>query len=119
LEMDVSGKSMHASQCSSDVDQLLHRVVRPANDSRAEEQPFDVMAAIDLQSQPNDFIGCETRATNAARFAIDAVRAIVDAVVGEENLEEGNAAAVRRVAVTDSASLCRADALRRPSTPFR
>ncbi len=42
FEVDVAGKAMASPKCARHVDQLLHGVVRAANDARAEEQSFFV-----------------------------------------------------------------------------
>ena len=53
--MDVAAQTMIDPQRSRHGDELFHRVVRRLNDPRAEEQPFDIVAAIELERQFDDF----------------------------------------------------------------
>src|SRR5437763_9324712 len=96
--MNVTAELMLDSQLARDVHDLLHRVVGIPDNSGTEEQPLDVIAPVKIERELNNFISRETRARHIAR---DAVKAIVDAVVREQNLEQRNAAPVRRVAMTD------------------
>ena len=110
LEMNVAAKLVLDAQRARDRDHLLHGVVGIANDARAEEEAFDVIAPVKIERELNHFLRSETRALHVARRAVDAVKAIVDAVVREQNFQQRNAAAIGRVAVANSGAGGGADA---------
>lgn len=86
------------AQAARDLDQLLHRVIGRSKDSRGQEKSLDVIAPVEIERQPHDFVDHEARPRHA-RAAIDTVLAIVEAEVGQQQLEQRNAAAVRRITV--------------------
>ena len=57
----------------------------------------------------NDFSGRESGAGNIGGDAVDAEDAVVCAVIGEQDLEQGNAAAVGSVTVADASAVGVAD----------
>ena len=79
--MDIAGEPVLHAKRAGDSDELLHGVVGAANDPRAEEQPFDVIAAVKLERERHDLVGRKARATDTARLAINAITAIVNAVI--------------------------------------
>jgi hypothetical protein len=101
LQVNVTAELMTHPQRARDRDDLLHGVIRIANDSRTEEQAFDVIAPIKLERQTHHFLGRKPRSLHVARHAIDAVEAVVDAVIREENFQERNATPIGRVAVAN------------------
>ena len=94
-------ESVIHAQHPRDTNDLFHRVVRAPEDAGAEEQSLDVVAPVEVEREADDFLGSEAGAPHVARPAVDAVQAIVLAEVREEDLEQADTAAVRRVAVTD------------------
>ena len=68
----------------------------------AEEEALDVVAPVEIERELHHFLGREARAAHVAGDAVDAVEAVVDAVVGEQDLQQRNAAAIGRVAVADA-----------------
>ncbi len=82
-------------------DHLLHRVIGILDNAGAEKQAFDVIALVEFDGEENHFFRREAGARRVARNAVDAVAAIVDAVVGEQKLQQRDAAAIGRVAVAD------------------
>src|SRR5918995_1295857 len=99
--MDVTGKAMIDAQRSRDLDDLLHRVVRTLDDAGTQKQAVDVIALIEVKREPNDLVDGKPRPRYVIGSAVDAVRAIEDAVVREQDLQERHTAAVRRVAVAN------------------
>ncbi len=89
------------SQSASDFDNLLHRVVAVLNHTGTQEQTFDVVAPVELERQVDDFLRRKSRTRSIAGDAIDAVRAVVNAIVCEENLKERDAPTVWSVAMTN------------------
>ena len=109
FQVDVATVVMFGSQFLRDCDQLLHRVVGRLDDAGTEEQSFDVVALVEFHRQRDDFIDGEPSPRRVAGDSIDAVLAIVDAVVGQQNLQQRDASTIGRVAVTDSHALGAAD----------
>jgi hypothetical protein len=62
----------------------------------------------------HDFIDGEAGARHVAADAVDAIEAVVLAVVGEEDLQQRDAAAIGRIAVADAHALVRAQAATLP-----
>ena len=56
FEVDVTPKIMVNAQPACDLDDLLHCVVGIADDAGAEKQAFDVIAAIEVERQVDDFL---------------------------------------------------------------
>lgn len=102
LEVDVAAEVMVLAQGAGDLVDLLHGVVGIADDAGAEEEAFDVVAFVEVEGELDDFLWGEAGARGVAGAPVDAVVAVVDAGVGEENLEQGDAAAIGGVAVADT-----------------
>ena len=111
LEMDVAAKVMLFPQDARDFYQLLHRMVGALHDTRGEEQPLDVVAAVEAQGEVDDLLRRKPRAPHVRALAVDAIVAIEHAVVGEQDLEQGDAPPVRRIGVADAHPFGRAHAL--------
>lgn len=54
---------MHLPQLPRDLDDLLHRVIRTAHDTAAEEEALDVVALVKVEREPHDLLRCEPRRT--------------------------------------------------------
>src|SRR5690606_7891906 len=70
----------------------------------------DVVALVEIQRQPDHLVGGEARAPHVAGHAVDAVHAVEDAEVGQQDLQQRHAAPVRRVRVADAHATGAADA---------
>jgi hypothetical protein len=117
--MDVAAEVLFHPEPPSHGHELFHGVVGSLDDARAEEKPFDIVPAVELQREADDFIRRETGARHPARPAVDAVAAVVDAVIGEQQLEQGNAAPVGGIAVADPGALGASDASPPSPSPCR
>ena len=112
LEMDVAAEMMLLAQLARHADHLLHRVVGAADDAGGEEQALDVIAAVEVERELDDLIDGEARPRHVAGGAVDAIEAIVIAGIGEQHLQQRDAASVRRVGMADAhAGRGRAEAL--------
>ena len=111
FKVDVAAEVMFNAEGPGDVDELLHGVVRRLDDARGEKEAFDVVALVKVECEFDDLFGSEAGALNVGGDAVDAEDAVVGAEVGEENFEQGDAAAVRRVAVADAHAVGVAHAL--------
>src|SRR5687768_15661344 len=89
------------TQRASDRNDLLHRVVGALNDSGAEKETVDVVALIEVEGEPNNLVDRKPGAQDVVRSAVHAIRAVVDAVVGQEDLQQRDAATIWRIAVAD------------------
>ena len=110
LQVDVAAEVVLLAQHPRHLHHLLHRVVGALDDPRAEKQPLDAVAAVEVERELHDFVDAEARPRHVAADAVDAVQAVVDAVVGQQDLQQRDAAPVGRVAVADARALGRADA---------
>jgi hypothetical protein len=108
--MDVATEAVRFAERPRDGDELLHRVVGTLEDTRAEKQPLDVIATIEVEREAHDLLDGEARALDVARDPARAIAAIVDAEVREEDLEKRHASAIRRVAMADAHPLGAAEA---------
>jgi hypothetical protein len=108
--VDVAAKVVLLAQHAGHLHHLLHGVVGALDDAAGEEQPLDAVAAVKVQRELHHLIDREARPGHVAGHAVDAVQAVVLAEVGEQNLEQRDAAPVRRVAVADAHALGRAHA---------
>ena len=108
--MDVAAEVVLFAEGACDGDDLFHGVVCIADDAGAEEEAFDVVAFVEVEGEFDDFVGGEGGAADVAGAAVDAVVAVVDAGVGEEEFEERDASAIGGVAVADADAAGGADA---------
>ena len=111
LEVDIAAEIVALAQDPCGLDQLLHRVVGRLDDAGGEEQPLDVVAAVEREGELGDFLRGEPRALDVRVLAVDAIMAVEDAAVGQQDLEQRDAAPVGGIGVADAHSLGRADAL--------
>nr|GFD54271.1 hypothetical protein [Tanacetum cinerariifolium] len=81
-----------------------------ADDAGAQEQAADAVATIEVQGQRHDFFRGESCTGDVAGAAIDAVLAVVQAEVGEQDLQQRDAATVRGIAVANAHAVGRTDA---------
>ena len=117
LEVDVAGEAVVAAQRARDADQLLHRVVGRPHHAGREEQALDVVALVELERQRHDLLDGEARARRVRAAAVHAIGAVVEAPVGEQDLQQRDAAAVRRVGVADAGAGGRPQPLRTAGAP--
>lgn len=59
LEMDIASEVMDLAERPGDLYHLLHSEVGAAHDSRTEEEAFDVIAFVEIESQRDDLLGGE------------------------------------------------------------
>ena len=112
LEVDIAAKAVILAQGPRDLDQLLHRVIRAADDARGEEQPLDVVALVEGQREIDDLLRGEAGAANVRTLAVDAIMAVENAAVGQQDLEQRNAATIGRISVANAHAFGRSDARR-------
>jgi hypothetical protein len=72
------------------------------DDAGGQKQAFDVVAAIEVERQLHHFVDREARAGNVRAGAVDAIQAVVVAGVGQQNLQQRDAAAIRRIGMADA-----------------
>ena len=105
FEVDVAIEAVGEAEVFGDGGELLHGVVDGLHDARGEEKSFDVIAAVEVEGEVDDFVDGEAGAFDIGGNAVDAVLAIVDAMVGEEDLEKGDAAAIGSVGVANAGAV--------------
>jgi hypothetical protein len=99
------------SEGAGHLDELLHGVVGRLDDAGGEEETFDVVALVEVEGEVDDLLWGKAGAAYIGGDAVDAEDAVVGAEVGEEDFEEGDAAAVGRVGVADAGAVGVADAI--------
>ena len=110
LEVDVAAEAVGLAEGAGDFDELLHGVVGRLDDAGGEEEAFDVVALVEVEGEVDDFLRGEAGAAYVGGDAVDAEDAVVGAEVGEQDLEQGDAAAVGGVGVADALAVRGAEA---------
>ena len=108
LQVDVALKPIFGPQRLRGADQVLHRIVAVLDYAGAEKEAFYIVSPVEVHRDPDDFFYIKAGPADAARAAVYAIRTVVDAVVSEKDLEQGDAATIRGVAMADSHSVRRA-----------
>ena len=108
--MDIAAETVVLAEHLGDTDELLHGVVGRADDARRQEQALDIVAAIEVERELHDLFGRETRPDDVAGNPVHAIKAVVDAMIGEKKLQKRDAAAVGRVRVADAVTRDRPNA---------
>ena len=103
FEVNVAAKIVCFPQLPRDPNDLLHRVIGVTDDAAAEKEPFDVVPLVEVQRELDRLLRRHSRPLNIRRAPVDAVVAVVDADVREENLQQRNASPVRRIRVANPA----------------
>ena len=109
--MDVAVEAALLAQQPKGLDHQLGRVVRADQDAGTEKQAFDVVAPVKSQGQVGQLTGRERGPPDVVGAAVEAVGTVEPAVVGQQHLEQGHAAAIFRPGVADAAQGGIADAL--------
>ena len=73
-------------------------------------RPFDVVALVELEREGDDLLDGEAGARGVGGAAVDAIGAVVEAPVGQQDLQQRDAAAVGRIGVADAHAAGRAEA---------
>ena len=81
LGVDIAVEAIRIAQDRQRADHQLRRVVRRAQDAGGEEEPFNIVAAKEADRQLRKLFRREGRARRVVRTAVDAVFAVVAAVV--------------------------------------
>ena len=100
LGVDVAVEAVALPQDAQGPDHQLHGVVRTAEDAGGEEEAFDIVAAVELDGELCQLLRGEHGPASVVGPAVDAVLAVVDAVVGQQDLQQRDAAAIGGEAVT-------------------
>ena len=64
--------------------------------------PLDIIPAIKLQREIDHFLNRKSRSRCVAAHAVDAILAIVNAVIGQQDFQQRNAPAIGRVTMADA-----------------
>ncbi len=104
LQMDVSVEFVDGPQVPGHSHQTFHGIIRIPYHTRTEEKPFDIIPAVELHSKVHQFGHGEGRPRDVIGPAVYAVGTVIDAVICQHHLQQGDAPAVLSEAVTDSHS---------------
>ncbi len=110
LQMDVTGEAVRLPQRLRHQHHLLHRVVGGADNAGGEEQALDVVALVEIERELHHLVHAEARPPHVRRAPVDAIGAIEQAVIGQQDFQQRHAAPVRRVGMADATRRGRADA---------
>ena len=94
--VDITAKAVLAPQQLQHADHLFHRVVRTAQHRTGEEQPFDVIAAVEPDGQIRQFARRKGGAGHIIGHTVHTVFAVVNAAVAQQHLQQADAPAVSR-----------------------
>ena len=109
LHVDVAIEAVHGAQVFDHPHQPLHRVIGIAHHARAEEKPLDVVATIELDGQFHQLTDGEGSPRQVVAAAVNAIGTVVDAIVGQHDLQKRDATTIRREAVADAPTRRAAD----------
>ena len=101
FEVDVAAIAVVEPERLRHPHQIRHGVVLAARDAGRQEQSLDAIAPVEIERQPHHLLDRKPRAGHVAGPPADAIGAIVDAEIGQQDLEQRNAAAVRRIGMAD------------------
>jgi len=107
FHMDVAVETVYFPQELHYTDHLLHGIIGVTHHTRTEKQSFNIVPAIKRNGQLGQLIGGESSTFHIVAAPVGAIGAVVNTMVGEQNLEQGDTTAVGREAVTDAPTLCR------------
>src|SRR5581483_3826952 len=102
FQMNISAEELFVAKQFGHPYHLLHRVIGILDNTGAQEQALDIIALVELSCEENDLFGSKPGTGRVTRDSIYTIAAIVDAVVGQQDLQKGNAASVGSKAVADS-----------------
>ena len=73
---------------------------------------------VEIEREPDHLLDAEPCAGDVGGRAVDAINAVIDAEIGQQDLEQADAAPVRRIGMADAAALGRTDATRSDAVAF-
>ena len=100
--MDISVEVIAGPQKLQRPVHLLGGIGGVPADTGTEKKPFDVVAPVKLRDKSADFLRSKSSARGLVGDAVDAVFAVVDTVVAQKDLQQGDAAAVGGKTVADA-----------------
>ena len=115
--MNVPAELALATQRLGHERELFHGVVWAADNPGTEKQSFDVVAFVELERKPDNLIDCKPGPWRRTGNSIHAELAIVNAVIGQQDLQQGHATPVGRVAVADPGPRAVAQPVLLPNPP--
>ena len=88
LQVNVAVEAVHCAQIPHNSGQPFHGVVGVAHHTTRQEQPLYVVPSVELHRDFLQFADRKRRPRNVVRTAVDAVGAVILAVVGQHHLEQ-------------------------------
>ena len=93
---------MHRTEIAGDGRQTLHGIVGIAHYPTRQEQALDIIATIELHRNLFKFADRERGTLDIVRTAVDAVRTVVHAIIGQHDLQQRDASPVIGKGVADA-----------------
>lgn len=100
--MNIAIKVMLLAQGFRHAHQALHGVIRALENTRAEKQPLNIIAAIEINGEINHLLYRKRRATHIITAPAHTIGAVIDTVIGKQDFQQGNAAAVLGITVANT-----------------
>ena len=100
--MDIPGEAVFLAENVKGFDHLFGGLVGGAVDGRAEEQAFDVIAAVEVHGELGQLAGGEGGPGSGGRSAVRAVAAVIGAVIAEKHFQQGDAPAIGGKGMADA-----------------
>ena len=116
--MYIAVEALLLAQDAQRLDHELDRVVCVAHDPAGQEQPLDVVAAVEADGQVRQLARGEGGARDIVGTTVDAVGAIASASVAHEHFEQGDATPIGRERMAQARTARRAQ-LPAPARPVQ
>ena len=88
FQVDIAAKAMILAKAAGHLQQLLHCVIRRTDNSGGEKEPFNIVAFVEVEGQFDDFFNGKPLALYVRRRPIDAVAAVEDAKIRQQNFQQ-------------------------------
>ena len=104
LQMDITVETMDSTKVFGYTHQPFHRIIGIAHHSATQKKAFNIIAAVELHCQVHKFADGKSGTRQIITAAVNAISAIVYAIVCQHHLQQRNAPPVFCKAVADAPS---------------
>ena len=92
---------------------LFHGIIGCADDTRTQKQTFDIISPVKFDSKFHKLADTESSSSQIVAASVDAVGAIVNAVVGKHDFKQRHTTPVLGKTVANAPACCAANSARR------
>ena len=104
---------MHSAQILHHAYHALHSVIGITYHTRTQKQSFDVVSPVKFNGEFHKFANTESSPAQVVAASVDAVGAIVNAVVGKHDFKQRHTTPVLGKTVANAPACCAANSARR------